>query len=134
MGFQASKVENFLGNGITLPLRLVNGAAPLDTGVDLIKASIRFLLSWTFGTRFFLAEYGSRLEDLLEEPNDDVLNHLVYTMVSEAIAKWETRVTVLDTNISRDDLGKTDISVYYQIITSQKTDTLVFPFYNTITT
>jgi phage baseplate assembly protein W len=134
MGFQAKQVDDFLGRGITLPLRLVNGSVPIDTGPELIKASIRFLLSWTYGTRFFLTEYGSRLEDLIEEPNDDVLNHLVYTMVADAISTWETRVKVLDVNLTRDDLGKTNIVVYYQIITSQKTDTLVFPFYNTITT
>lgn len=73
-----SKIQNFIGNGMIFPVTVTaNGNVPIYSGFELIHSSIRVIVGWVFGTRFFLAEFGSRLEDLLEEQNDAVLNSLV---------------------------------------------------------
>jgi phage baseplate assembly protein W len=134
MAFVQSEVEDFLGRGITLPLRLENGSIPLDSGPTLIKASIRMILAWAFGTRFFLAEFGSRVENLIEEPNDDVLLNIAHALVAEAIEKWEPRVEFIDVELERPDFNKLSLRIIYRVISSQQTDTFVYPFYPEITT
>lgn len=132
MAFVKKEVENFLGKGFTLPLRLENGSVPLDSGIQLIRSSIQMVLSWVVGTRFFLCEFGSRIDDLLEEPNDNVLKHIAYTFIVEALEKWEKRITITKVDIERPSFGKLSLRITYQIITSQKTDTYTFPFYSVI--
>ena len=134
MGFIRAEVEDFLGRGITLPLRLVNGSVPLDSGSDLIKSSIKMILLWLKGTRFFLAEFGSRVEELLEEPNDDVLKHLAYTMIADALNQWEKGIQLIDVEITRPDFAKLDVKIIYKIITSERVDSFTFPFYSIIKT
>lgn len=135
MGFVATETQNFLGNGITLPLRLENGKVPLDSGVQLIRSSIQMILAWQYGTRFFLNEFGSRVEELLEEPNDDILRTICFEFIVDALRTWEKRVEVLAADIIRpNDLGTVELSITYRIISSRKTDTFTFPFYSEITT
>lgn len=133
MAFKPSVVADYIGRGVTLPLTLVNGAPPLDTGVKLIRASIKMILTWVFGTRPFLTEFGSRIEELIEEPNDQVLKNVADTLIREALEIWEPRIDLLNTTISKTDLGKFTIEITYEIITSKQTDSFVFPFYSEIT-
>lgn len=134
MAFKAVQLDEYIGKGFTLPIKLTNGKVDLESGVKLIRASIITILSWPYGTRFFLNDFGSKVDELLEEPNDDVLFNIAHTMVVEALKKWEKRIEVLESQFSRDDYGKLTLKITYRIITSQKTDTLVFPFYKTINT
>jgi len=135
MGFVASQVQDFLGRGITLPLRLENGKVPIDSGVQLIRSSIKMIIAWPFGTRFFLNEFGSKVEELVEEPNDDVLRNVAYEFIAESLARWEKRIELIDVSIDRpNDMGSLNLSIIYRIISSQKTDILTFPFYPEITT
>lgn len=132
MAFNTGRTENYIGSGITLPLKISNGTVPLDSGVELIRSSIRMILFWLKGTRFFLTEFGSKMEELLEEPNDNVLSHLCYTIITDALNTWEKRIEVMDVNISIEDRGKLKVSITYKIITSQRLDTFTFPFYSEI--
>lgn len=134
MAFVQKQVDDFLGKGVTLPINLVNGAWPLDTGVTLIRASIQMILRWVYGTRFFLVEFGSKLEQLLEEPNDEVLRSIAYELIVDALTTWEKRIEVIDVEIERPDFYKMDLKLTYRIVASKKTDTFVFPFYSKITT
>lgn len=134
MAFLRKEVVNFLGNGITLPLNLKDGAAVLESGEHLIKASIRMILAWNFGTRFFLCEFGSRVEELLEEPNDDVLLHTARILIVEALEIWERRIEIIDVELERSEHHKLDLTIVYRIISSNKTDTFTFPFYKEIKT
>lgn len=133
MSFNTQSLQKFIGTGITLPLQLVNGRVPLETGVELIRKSIVMILAWPYGTRFFLNEFGSRVEELLEEPNDDILQNIAQTFIADAISLWEPRVNLVGTNFSRNDQGNgLDLTLQYEIITTQQIDTFVFPFYRQI--
>lgn len=134
MAFDPKKLESFIGSGITLPLRLVNGRVPLDTGVPLIRASIRTIIAWPYGIRFFLNEFGSRVEELLEEPNDNILKNIANTFIADAITRWEPRVEFVGADYIRNDMGDSlDVELAYRIIATQQLDTFIFPFYRQIT-
>jgi phage baseplate assembly protein W len=133
MPFEQKVVQDFIGKGITFPIQLVNGKPPIETGFQLIRASIRNILGWPYGQRFFLTEFGSRLQELIEEPNDYVLKNLINTFVVDAITDWEKRIQLIDAQIENQDGVKINIRLVYRIVNSQQVDNFIFPFYRQIT-
>jgi len=132
MPFEQQPIQNFIGTGLTFPIKLINGRGVLVTGFDLIKSSLYMILSWPFGNRYFLGEFGSRLEDLLEEPNDEVLKDLLETFIIDAITQWEKRVEVMSVDITNSSPTSLNVNLTYRIINSQLVDNFVFPFYRQI--
>lgn len=126
--------KNFIGQGITFPIHLENGKPPLETGAPLIRASIRSILSWEEGDRFFLAEFASRIESLLFEPNDFLLKQTLNTFVGKALQKWEPRINITSIVFSDANFQKVDIHLSYQILTTNLVDTYIFPFYRNLYT
>lgn len=133
MGFQPAVVQDFIGNGLTFPIQLTNGKANTDTGFNLIRASIKTILAYPIGTRYFLGEFGSRLEELLEEPNDEILHNLINTFVIDSVTTWEKRISTISTSIeSIDEKGIVNVKITYQVINSNTTDNFIYPFYTQI--
>lgn len=119
----------YLGTALSNPPLLNSGAAVLRSGVGAIEDSIADILATPVGTRFFLPEYGSRLESVMFEQNDEVLLNLVPTLVVEALAKWETRIRT----VSVDCLQQNDyleVSIQYKVLASSEIKTYIYPFYN----
>lgn len=123
--------ETFIGQGITLPIQLVAGKPVLKTGFDLIRASIVMILSWEYGKRFFLPEFGSQLNQLIEEPNDQVLQETIKVFVIEAISKWDPRIELVNAITERTDTT-INLTITYNILSIKKEDTFTFPFYKKI--
>lgn len=73
--------------------------------IDAVFQSIVNILSTPMGTRFFLPEFGSALEDFLFEPLDDVTGLAILTEVTGAINRWDPRVLV--------DYGKSHVDPDY---------------------
>lgn len=132
MGFNPVPVRDFIGNGITFPIQLHDGKIVVDSGFNLIRASIITILSFQIGTRFFLAEFGSRLEELLEEPNDEILHNLINTFVIDAVTKWEKRVSTISTSIESINDEQINIQITYQVLNSNTVDNFIYPFYKQI--
>lgn len=135
MSFSVKELEVFVGKGITLPLTLVNGSVPVSSGFDLLRSSIRLILSWVYGTRFMLNEFGTRLEELLEEGNDDVTLTLLENQIEDAITQWEARVVVIGVTAKRDrvKIGHVNILIAYRVKGTNLEDTFIYPFYSQIT-
>lgn len=125
-------IQNFIGNGITYPINLDKGKVVLESGFELIKSSIKIILAWSYPQRFFLAEFNSRLESLLEEPNDQILKSLLQTFIFDSINQWEKRVQLLEAEIHSSDTDKINVQITYKIINSEKQDTFIYPFYRKI--
>lgn len=132
MPFETRELGDFIGKGITLPMKLVNGKPPLESGFDLIKSSLIMLLSWNYGSRYFLHEFGSKLYQLLEEPNDDILQEVIQVFVIDAINKWEPRIEKITSQIARNTDTSISLTITYRIIATQTEDTFTFPFYRNI--
>lgn len=122
--------EKFIGSGYAFPIVLESGKPKLLVGnVELIRSSLRILLQWPTATRFFLAEFGCRLEDLIGQPNDDILQPLVFQFITESIYKFEKRIELLDSKIERVSPTKINITLTYNIRRTSLQDSFILPFY-----
>lgn len=132
MGFINSATINYLGKGLTFPIQLDRGTAVLETDFLLIRSSLRILLGWNYPKRFFLAEYNSRIHELLEEPNDEILAKLLEHLIIDAIDKWEKRVDLISVSFVKSDSKSIDLEIQYKLLNTQQVDSFIYPFYKTI--
>jgi len=62
--------------------------------IKSIRQSINNLLETRKGTRLFLSEYGTDIESYLFDPMDFSVAFQIYVEITNAIARWEPRVTL----------------------------------------
>jgi phage baseplate assembly protein W len=129
---------DFLGKGLRFPFAFArrSGGAQISTVTSMdhahIHESILQILGTRPGERFMNPEFGSRLKDLVFEPNDQVLKGLIRHYVIDAIERWEKRVYVTD--VSFDDTPETvdantiPVRISYRVIDTQVSGNLVWPF------
>jgi phage baseplate assembly protein W len=124
MGTEAT----YLGTSIAYPLRLVNGKPALVSGRESVRQGITALLDTQVGSRFFLRDYGSRLSELIFEPNDVVLEDMLTFFVGESIKKWEKRVRFIGCSFKTTN-EIVNIEVRYEILNSNEIDSFIYDFY-----
>ncbi len=125
-----TSTNNYIGTGLKFPIELdAHGVPKLITGVELVSSSIKMILAWPRNQRIFLSRFGSGLEALLEEPNDQLLRGLVEYYISESLRTWEKRIRVLDVRVSRVKPESLQIELTYQISNQNISQILTFPFY-----
>lgn len=129
---------DFLGKGLRFPFAFQkrSGGAQVSTVTSLdhahIHESILQILGTRPGERLMNPEFGSRLKDLVFEPNDFVFKGLIRHYVIDAIERWEKRVYVTD--VSFDDTPETvdantiPVRISYRVIDTQVEGNLVWPF------
>ena len=128
---------DFLGKGTRSPFRFdAAGGVAVSEGAGPehahIHESIWQVLSTRPGERFFLPEFGSRLPELVFQPNDVVFRALARQYIVDAVRRWEKRVVIEGVEFSDDPLV-TDrnvalIKLTYRIIGVQVRGNLVYPF------
>jgi len=121
--------NNIIGKGIIFPIELNNGAPVIRTDNELIKSSIAMILGWPDRDRFFIPEFGSRLEELLEEPNDQVILGVMNYFIKTTLKKWEPRIRVDTVRAYSKKPESLQVVISYTIIRTNKGDSFVFPFY-----
>ena len=125
-------MNKFIGSGITFPILLNDSGRPdLTNGIELIISSMTLILNWPTNTRFFNEKFGNRLEELLDEPNDGVTRSLLNTFVRNALLQ-EKRVVVNKVDIYDYDNYRVNIRINFKIRDTQIEETLIFPYYKTI--
>ena len=125
--------DSILGSGMVFPIILDDGGKPIIAKADeLIKSSIRSILAYTLGERFFLRQFGANTDNLLEELNTELLEDILGYQITEAIAEFEKRVTRLSVRVESNLDTKLDIRLNYTIIQTQYQDSFIFPFYKQI--
>ena len=102
-------------SGIAFPLTLTTGKHTVVSGVDLIQASLKTILAWPMFTRFYLGNFGSRILECLDEPNDDILTNLIRRFVIDAIDTWEKRIDLKQITITRPTTESLVIDLVYNI-------------------
>lgn len=135
---------DFLGNGIPFPFKFSPAGGLKKTvgvkrasDVELINASLRYILSSQLGERVMRRDFGTSLRSLVFSPNDPSLDVLINYDIIESIKKYEKRIILEDVKIDRTfrDEGKLLIGVSYTIIQTNVRGNLVYPFYlNELTT
>ena len=137
MPFRSKPLEDLIGIGIIFPITInANGSVELYSGWPLISSAIRTLLAFHIGTRFFQGEYGSRMDDLLEEPSDQIIKDLIETFTRDALEKFEKRVVVNNINAVQDlnHPERWEVKLHLRIANTHQEEIMVWPFYTRINT
>lgn len=125
--------RNFIGHGLVFPLNIDDkGGVRPETGADLVESSLRTILATPINTRYTLGQFGSRLSELLEEPNDTVTASLLDTFIREAIEKWAKMIDVIEIKQTQGD-SNIIVQINYVILASQQPGSFIFPFYTQLT-
>ena len=126
-------LRNFVGIGPTFPVEIepTTGVPLLKTGIPLTNSSIKMILGWN-NSRILLGEFGSRYDELLEEPNDDILASLVRYFTIEAIETWDKRIEILDVTILEITGAELFLQVRYRITNSNLEGLFTWTFYRQI--
>lgn len=129
---------DFLGKGLRFPFAFAkrSGGAQVSTVTSMdhahIHESILQILGTRPGERFMNSEFGSRLNDLVFEPNDSVLKGLIRHYIIDAIERWEKRVYLTDVSFDESpeatDSNTLYIRISYRVIDTQVEGNLVYPF------
>lgn len=125
-------MQDFLGQGWSFPILPTPGGRLRWAGGDeKVRQSIWLVLATAPGERLMLPDFGCGVHDLVFEPNTVTLRAQLATQVTEALARWEPRIDVLDVRVSTDprERNRLDIRVDYRIRELNAVDNLVYPFY-----
>lgn len=126
--------KNPIGSGIKTPFQFSMGrgvrSVSTSNGLDKIQASIRDILMTRPGERYMQPEYGSRLFDLVFEPNDALSNQLLYIYTVEALQRWERRIRVTGVSFSTDQSNPNyiGIAINFLVLATHESGNYVFPF------
>lgn len=91
--------------GISFPFRFSpSGGVAKSTSADIYASHIREkiiqLLRTEPGERAMEPEYGCRLRDVIFEPIDATLYHVIYTRIVNAVTRWIPEVSISDVSIN----------------------------------
>lgn len=116
--------------GIAFPVIIPSsGKVELSYGPDIIKSSLMVILSWQLRTRYFNGQFGSRIYEALEDPNDDILSMLVRKFTLDSIEDWEPRVELKSVNIHRPEPHKLNLELVYNIKELNVEDSVLYNYY-----
>lgn len=127
-------LESFIGRGLVFPIKIDKEGRPTaETGFPLIRASILHILHWPMAHRYFNERFGSRLEECLEEPLDNITVTIIKHFIREALGKWERRLKITQITVTQEsDTAAIYIKLVYRVSSTKQTDTFIFPFYKNI--
>lgn len=125
--------RDFLGVGWKFPVTVneSNGLVEMSEYEEDIKEAIWIILSTQKGERLMQPEFGCGIRDYVFEYLDVTTTALIQSSVREALAKWESRIEVLNVDISMDKAidGKLLINIGYLVRKTNNRFNLVYPFY-----
>ena len=119
---------DFLGRGWSFPVRVEGGLVVTAEDEQDIREAIGIILGTAVGERVMRPEFGSRLEELVFEPNNAATVSLAKNYVQQALGRWEPRI-ILDDVVVTPTGNRLDIEVIYRIRTSNVSYNLVYPYY-----
>lgn len=125
-----SVTQEYLGTGLSFPLQLnVQGGMKLSSEDQKVKESIWLILRTGLGERVYRPDFGCRLSELAFAPlNSDTLLR-VRLYVSEALQRWEPRITLIEVSTDPDPVrGRVDITIDYRLKDYPDPYSLVYPF------
>jgi phage baseplate assembly protein W len=121
--------DGVLGRGLAFPLRLGATGLAESAGVSRVEESIRVILGTQHGERLMRPQFGANLRSLAFSPNDATTASLARHYVSDALARWEPRVEVVDVLVTN-DVAETRlvIEVRYRLRATGREHSMTFPF------
>jgi phage baseplate assembly protein W len=89
------------GRGMAFPPRVGrDGRIEWSEGEQNIRESIQLILQTEPGERQLLPDFGAGLGRFLHEPNTHATRHAIASRITQALAEWESRITVIGVEVS----------------------------------
>lgn len=120
-----------LGQGLGQPLAPDQaGRLPFVRGPEKVRQAILTLLDTDPGERVMRPDFGCGLRRYLMQPNNPATRAGIARDITQAIARWEPRVRLVDIAVSpTDDRAMVLIEIHYAHVLDARQDVLVYPFY-----
>jgi phage baseplate assembly protein W len=101
---------------------------PWSESQQSIREVIFNILLTRPGERLMRPSFGAGLTDYLQQPNNQSTRQLIRDVASAAIRRWETRIELLDVQVSTDaqDPKTLILEIHYQHRGTQATQQLQF--------
>jgi len=117
--------------GITLPIQIGNTAFNQSfITADQIKSNIKNLLLTKRFERLMQPEFGSGMQELLFNMNDEMFADNLENTIVDTLSKWLPYVNVETINIQQSnefkDDNKVEVSVSFRVSDTQILDTVTF--------
>lgn len=117
--------------GITLPIQIGNTAFNQSfITADQIKSNIKNLLLTKKFERLMQPEFGSGIQELLFNMNDEMFADNLENNIVDTLSKWMPFVNVETINIQQPndykDSNKVEVSVSFKVSDTQILDTVTF--------
>ncbi len=117
--------------GITLPIQIGNTAFNQSfITADQVKSNIKNLLLTKRFERLMQPEFGSGIQELLFNMNDEMFADNLENTIVDTLSKWLPYVNVETINIEQSnefkDNNKVEVSVSFRVSDTQVLDTVTF--------
>lgn len=127
-------LEKTIGSGMMYPIELTssNGLVtckPVSGSLDLIKQNISSILVHQVGAKLRDEEFGTRMYECIEEPNDQAMLFLLRRFIVDAISEWEPRIHRVSVNTTQTG-SSVEIRISYVVIQNQNSESLNFNYNN----
>ncbi|MFG1626050.1 GPW/gp25 family protein [Kribbella sp. NPDC049227] len=121
--------DEVLGRGLSFPLQISGTGLAESAGVARVEQSIRIILGTQYGERVMRPGFGANLKSLVFAPNNATTASLAGYYVTDALARWEPRIDVLDVQVFNDvDGAQLVIEIRYRLRATAQEHVLVLPF------
>ena len=123
--------KEFLGVGWKFPVKVDSGKIAMAKCEEDIREAIWIILGTSKGERIMHPNFGCGIHDLVFQTINTATYSLVEMTVREALTLNETRIEVLNVNVSSDYAkeGKLLISIDYRVRSTNNQFNIVYPFY-----
>lgn len=114
--------------GPAFPFRIdpVTGGVAWAFGSDKLRQNVRLVLSTRCGERPMLRDYGTRIQSLVHNPNDEVMGELLRTQAQQALLQFEPRILVTQIQVVQDE-GEVRMQLSFTHTTEPIADQLILP-------
>lgn len=123
------RTDEFLGVGWAFPVGLDDaGATVVRQYEDDVKEACKIILGTALGERVMRPDFGCAAHELLFEPADAGLPGKIEFYVSQALKKWEPRISI---KLVKAVLEKERVlvDVEYVVLATNTEDNFVYPFF-----
>ena len=124
--------QSYQGVGWSFPVALDDkGGIETAAFEEKIRQSIWIILRTAKGERIMRPDFGCGIHDLVFAESNTTTTGRIAQEVREALIRWETRIEVLDVDVSIDpsQANCMSIEIDYRMRTTNNRFNLVYPFY-----
>jgi hypothetical protein len=114
--------------GFAFPFRIdpASGSVAAQTGDDKLRENIVHILMTGIGERVMRRDYGGGLQQLVHDPNNEILRGIVQHQVAKSLGRLEPRILLQEVGV-RQDGSMLYLQIRYIVRSSRQSQMLSVP-------